>query len=151
MSREPKRSTLWSIAEQHLPQGWRLIERTPGDDGRYYDKESRTRLYGVACFDDKTIECVCIDNRYALGVLLHECGHVRMGHANPTHSTAQDEYEAETYAIRAMRAAGLRVPRQYIDDARRYIRAHVEHEADLDHEPDLLRFAYGRNWRSRPD
>lgn len=105
---------------------------------------------GIACFKSKSIKCIEIDSYYNLAVFLHECGHVNLGHKQDADSLdylAQIEYEAEMYAVTAMRAMGLRVPARYLQDAKKYVRACVERTPDAPHSDEVLRFAYGVKWR----
>lgn len=147
-TKEPSRSVLWAAAEPHLPRGWEIVEHKPGRDGKFKDPVDNVRLYGLADWDHKKLHCVQIVNRYGLCVLLHECAHVLLHHVQlDGKDTAQAEFEAEQYAIRAARAAGLSVPKRYLIDARDYVRAHVQSEPFVEHSTELLRFAYGKEWR----
>jgi len=145
MERNPTRERLRYIARRHKPRGWRNVWHDPGADGKFSD-EGR-RVYGCADFEARIIHCVRIVDRYTLGVYLHECAHVHMRHMNGSNSDAQDEFEAEMYAIKAMRAHGIVVPARYIADSRAYIGAHVAAEPDIEHSEPLLKFVYGKKWR----
>lgn len=149
-TREPKRTKLWAVAEEHLPRGWTFIEHSPQRSGKFYgimEDEEPYLVFGETDFDKKEIHCVRIVDRFSLAVFLHECAHAHMQHGRSSDSAAQDEFEAEMYAIKALRAAGLSAPRKYLIGARDYVAAHVVAEGGLDHSEEVLKFAYGRNWR----
>ena len=56
------------------------------------------------------------------------------------------EYEAENYAIKAMRAEGIPVPRIYLDDAKIYIDHCIRKWPEVSQSDEVLRFAYGKDW-----
>jgi hypothetical protein len=131
---------------RHKPKGWTVREYAPGADGRFRDVEDGGRAMGLADLDDHIIHCVRVTDRYSLAVYLHECGHAHMKHQT-SDSSAQDEYEAEIYAITALRAGGVSVPRGYLTSAKEYVGSHAKAESDLQHSEPLLRFAFGKRWR----
>jgi hypothetical protein len=136
-----------SIMRKHKPKGWAVREHAAGADGKFL--LDGARLKGETWFEERVIHTVRVLDRYALAVFLHECGHAHMQHVKESDSSAQDEFEAEMYAVKAMRAAGLAVPKTYLEDAREYVGLHVKAEPDIEHSEPLLRFVYGRKWRER--
>jgi hypothetical protein len=76
--------------------------------------------------------------REALYIFLHECAHLHLKHFNSCDTEdsrlrlaytgngqlprAQEEYEAEQWAISVMRLEGLKVPKMMIRDAKKYVR-----------------------------
>ena len=102
---------------------------------------------GSTCFETSTITSVPIDNRYGLYVFLHECGHAHLHHKDSHDQWAgapewEIEYEAETYAIKAMRSAGLSVPQKVLDEARDYVASLLEKHGCADAPTKIWRFAY---------
>ena len=90
--------------------------------------------------------------RNMLFVLLHEFGHVHMRHltrdGHVTDGLWQDEYEADQYAIKAMRHAGVPIPKDILAQHKLLVRDRVEaapNGAIISKE--VLRYAYGRNWK----
>lgn len=100
--------------------------------------------------------------RSALYVFLHECGHYHLKHFNPCDtesprlrlaytgngqlSRAQEEYEAEQWAIAIMRLEGIKVPKIMLRDAKRYVRQclnesrrGVHHAVGADETPNHVR------------
>lgn len=67
--------------------------------------------------------------RRALYVYLHECAHIRLKHNHllPIHV---EEYQAEQWAHRTMRAAGIPVPRKETARARRYVAEKIQAALD---------------------
>ena len=49
--------------------------------------------------------------------------------------------------IKAMRAEGIPVPRAVLKRAKLYVRDFVDAEAEVHHTKEVLKFAYGREWR----
>lgn len=126
----------------HHPKGYRLKER------------KLRATHGFATFR-RDIVCEPIRDNAALFVYLHECGHV---HARHLHDVVQPkngfpdwraEYEADQYAIVAMRAHKLSIPRARSKEAKEVLREYIvrglEKGEHIDDE--VLRYAYGKEWR----
>jgi len=66
--------------------------------------------------------------RESLFIYLHECGHMHLGHCKPTYKEPlwKQEWEAEQWAIAAMRRERLPVPRSMITRAKLYIKECIE-------------------------
>jgi hypothetical protein len=147
MAREPQPSRLKFVFYQHLPRGWRFIEKgdpTPPKD--MTPSFSFRKNIGEACFETKTVAAPPITTRYALYVALHECAHARLHAADcgagwPAPEW-QTEYEAEMYAIKAMRAAGIPVPRAVMLESRDYVGMLLEKHGCADAPDEVWRFAY---------
>ncbi len=141
---------LRDIMTVHWPHGWVVYERTPiNSKGQF--KSVVGLVAGLTRPELKIIEVSDVVCRETLYVFLHECGHVNCGHfASDDEESlplAQHEYEAETYAINAMRAGGLSVPRKTLKGAREYVRKCIEEEPDRIQTKEVLKFAYGSRWR----
>lgn len=125
-----------------LPRGWKLRERRKNKHGGFvYSKE---QVFGLACFETRTIDVVRIETRADLFVFLHEIGHIHCGHgreASHADLSAVHEYEAETWAIRAMRGMGFAVPRSCLAEAKAYVRGLIVDPEQED--PAVVKFAYG--------
>lgn len=102
------------IIRRHRPRGWTLRFRASGPAA-------------IAYVDDKTrvLKCPRIVDRETLFFFFHEVGHIRCGHFDDKVVTYVEEYEAERYAIAAMRAEGIPVSRQSMIDARERLRLHI--------------------------
>lgn len=130
-----------AVVAKRLPRGYKLKERLPTDD-----------LEGYASSEPKRIVCPPLIDRFALGVFLHEVGHVVLGHLRSDDLPGwREEYEAEQWAMKAMRAEGFRVSDEFAGRARHNVRCCIEKA--LDKEPDcvideeVLRFAFPDTWR----
>jgi hypothetical protein len=127
------------IVKQHRPAGYKLNERTMHAN------------YGLTTFV-RLISCEPIMDRAALLIFLHECGHVHLGHLRKYKGLPvwKQEYEADQYAIKAMKAAGYPLPRERLREMKEVMRDYIL-EAQHKHEEvdeEVLRYAYGRAWRS---
>lgn len=140
MSREPSVATIREIAKRHRPRGWKVRERKPRGD-----------VLGYALFQEKVIECPPLVDREALAVYLHEVGHVQSRHMLDDSDVPvwQWEYEAETYAVGAMRAEGIAFPRHLLKDAKLGVRIALEADKDAHPSDEVLKFAYGKMWRAK--
>lgn len=129
-------------------RGWRILWRTPKNRaGQFLDNEAGW-CRGVADWNHKVIECIHVVDRFALVIFLHECGHVLLGHGRDSEDdVAQLEYEAEKFAIDAMRANGIRVPRSSLQRAAAYVDECIRRHPDVQQTEECLKFAYGRKWR----
>ena len=137
--REPSRKKLLDVFMQHKPSGWTLEEVTPASNGMFY--YGGDYVYGLTIWDTKTIRTLLITDRATLAYALHECGHVHMGHEYDTEYGAIQEYEAEQYAIKAIRAAGMSFPRPAMEEARAYVRSFLEGDPTGDYPEHVRRFA----------
>jgi hypothetical protein len=136
-----------TAAKRHKPRGWKVRERLPR-----HGCAGQAVAAGI-------IYCPPLNNPDALYVYLHEVGHVVGKHIYPGVTTEADkelgwleEFEAEKYAIGAMRAEGFRVDRETLADARRYVAeafaiAHDLSDLDHPHFQKALRFAFPSTWR----
>lgn len=154
---EPSKARLQEIARRHKPRGWKLSAT-----GKHPNEGDGFQTIASVDWNTKTLIHPEIVDRHALVVYLHECGHVHYRHDKDTdHHAAEQEWEAETYAWKALRAAGIAVPRWTVKSLRRYLRNIVEglYEKDAYHSPgydnadiapsdEIMRFIYGRDWRN---
>jgi len=125
-----------SIFERHKPKG-------------YAYKEKRMSKYYAYAINDRAIYLdPRLEGRDALYTFLHECGHVHLRHCHAGANVPEwrEEYEADQYAINAMRAEGVAVPRERVQWRKRLMRVLIE-EADEPVDEEVLRWAYGREWR----
>lgn len=125
---EPSYRQIREIMKCHRPWGWRIEERGPllGDE---FMSEGRT--IAQCFFDRKFIYCPDIVCRRSLYIFLHECGHVHHGdHHRDDLPLWQIEYEAEQYAIQAIRGAGLAMPRDALQSAKAYVRGLIATRVD---------------------
>jgi len=137
--RNPSEARLRSVARKHKPKGWTVRERD-------VPFEVFTTL-GSAVHHERRIETLPLTDRQGLFVFLHECGHVHCKHgARSDLPRWQEEYEAECYAIDAMHAAGIAVPRLPLQEGRHNVAAQIPADA-TDIPARVLQFAYGRKWR----
>lgn len=128
------------IVKKHRPAGYSL------------KRPRLTALDGNAIFQREINVSRELKGSEAVFVFLHECGHVHMRHiirdGKVVGSNWREEYEADQYAIKAMREAGIPIPRDRLQHQKKIIRELIE-QADgsepLDEE--VLRYAYGRSWR----
>lgn len=130
------------IVKAHKPRGYKLVEgEVPGG------------LAGQV--SARTIMVQPIVDHLRLFVFLHECGHVHCHHMRQpqTMPAWREEYEADQYALRALRAAGLPMDRGYMYENKRALREIIvlhEHQTGehIDDE-EVLRYAFGsRGWRA---
>ncbi len=109
------------IIRRHLPRGWRLRQRPP-----------TPTLWGLTDPYRRRIDCPPLVDRGALFIFFHEVGHVRYRHdfydaPHPGHAIPHvEEYEAEIYAIKAMRHEGIAVPRKQLRRAKENVRTCVK-------------------------
>ena len=119
-----------SIAAKYAPQGIRI---------RY--KRKGNLMPAWADLEDKSMLVPVPDNREALYVFLHECAHFHLKHFVPSQSVdprlrfaytgnkppmlAEQEFEAERWAMHIMRTEGVAVPRSILKQAKRYVHSCV--------------------------
>jgi hypothetical protein len=126
------------IVRQHRPAGYQLTER------------SMNANYGLTTFS-RSISCEPIVDSASLFIFLHECGHVHLKHLTRKVKlpTWREEYEADQYAIHAMKALGIPLPRVRLREAKEVLRDDIlkgqhKHE-EIDEE--VLKYAHGKSWR----
>lgn len=87
-------------------------------------------------------------DRHSLYVYLHECAHVHLKHIEPTSKIPlwKQEWEAEQWAIAAMRRENIPVPRAMIAEAKKYVRECAEIDAAKGREPPPAKIAI---WMTR--
>lgn len=94
---------MWSVLNKYRPSRWTLQERAPSDAPEGY--------VGRTLWDLRLIVFPPLVNNTALGIALHECGHVCLGHSTAdVYFRLEEEYEAEMWAWSKMREHGLRIP-----------------------------------------
>lgn len=133
------------VVSRRKPRGWKLVEKT-----------ASKHLDGLADGFTKTIYCRPILTPYALFRYLHEVGHIHCRHTTvpPDDETPdwQSEYEAEMWAIAAMRAEGFRVTGEMMENARYNVGIHIgvaEQRSDgATIDEDILKFAFPKSWRN---
>ena len=136
------------VVKVFLPRGWKLVERQFNEE-----------IDGYAHKNTRTIYCIPLKDTYALFVFLHEVGHIRCGHMRKGHNTPlddyTDEYEAEMWAINAMKAAGFRVTDHMLENARHNVRNAIQIEEEHNEragvyvavDKEILKFAYPKTWK----
>lgn len=150
MSREPSQKRLDAIVDAEKPPSpWRVVWRDPHNKRGQFFCPGVGWARGVADFHNKLLECVPVVDRESLLVYLHEVGHIELKHGVDHYweELAQCEYEAETYAIKALRAYGIAVPRTYIAKAKSYVDSCIRMKPSITQTEECLRFAYGAKWR----
>ena len=139
------------VARRRTPRGWAVVERKP-----------RNGTIGMVKLSNHIIYVPPLVDIDALFVLLHEIGHIENRHlADDAHDREappswQLEYEAETWAIAAMRAEGFTVSHEMVAAARQNVRHRVQEAAackrlDRDLEKTglaAIRFAFPHDWRN---
>lgn len=140
MSRKVER--IREVARVFKPRGWKLVE-----------KPSDGKTDGCADMSTRTITCPPLVTEYALFVYLHEVGHVRCGHllAGQPGVGWLEEYEAEMWAMAAMRAVGFRITREMMNNARENVRHHLLWAdmggAHVEYDRKIVMFAFPDTWR----
>jgi hypothetical protein len=127
------------IVKRHRPAGYTLTERV------------MPTHYGITVFA-RGITTEPLVSREALFTFLHECGHVHCRHISHDGQIPdwREEYEADQYAIKAMRAEGYAVPRPRHKHGQKIVRgliAAANKKGDHVDDEEVLRYAFGRNWR----
>lgn len=157
---EPSRARLLACAKKHQPRGWKL-----SPTGIHPDLGDGVKAIAYADFTNAIIVHPEIVDRDALYIFLHECGHVHHKHGKDCdHTLLEQEWEAEQYAMRAMRADGIPIRRSLIRGVKRYLRNIIEGlyaergaydesyaKADVAPSDEIMRFVYGPRWRTAPE
>lgn len=137
------------VARRRTPRGWSVIERKP-----------RHETLGMVKLRSHVIYVPPLVDEDALFVLLHEVAHIENRHMiddsrdSEAPPSWQLEFEAETWAIAAMRAEGFTVSHDMVDAARLNVRHRVQEaaatrrlERDLEKTgPAALKFAFPHSW-----
>ena len=125
------------IVKEHIPSGYMLIERPMTGS-----------LAGYALFI-REINCEPITDRERLFVFLHECGHVHYGHLRKGANAPRwlEEFEADQYAISAMKTHGISIPKHISTHHKSEVRRLIEEDGETVDDIRVLKYAYGKNWR----
>ncbi len=128
------------IVAKHMPTGYELVIKAMAANN------------GLAEFKRSITIDSNLEERSMLFVFLHECGHVHFQHlrkAEIGRLLVDQEFEADQYAIKAMRAAGVPIPRQILSDHKEVMRENIvaAHAVGETVDDEILRYAYGRTWR----
>lgn len=129
------------IVDAHRPAGYRLLRR------------QLRKNDGLATYQATINVAPHLEGREALFVALHEFGHVHNRHLRnfPGYRVLpawQYEFEADQYAIQAMRKAGIPVPRERLAWQKEIVRDLIAQDDGSEHVPEeILRYAFGREWR----
>ena len=144
--RHVSREECLRIMERLTPRGWLVVEKEPEEGRAQFKDRELGMVAGVCDLETKTISTIIVDDRESLFVFLHEVGHATFGRLSDEFHRADEEFEAEMFAILAMRGLGFAVPRHALRQARKNVRDCLKlygHDAS----DDALKFAYGKNWR----
>lgn len=132
-------SRIRAVVRHRTPKGWKLREKA------YLEAHGKGYAY------EAIIECPPIKDRNSLGIFLHEVAHVELNHHAQDLPEWREEYEADQWAIKAMRAEGIAVPIEFSADSRHSVRCHCEKalakDPDCEIDEEVLRFAFPDNWR----
>ena len=115
------------------------VDNTPHGLYVMYQK----KLAGRAFVNDKLILTPRPVSRKSLPYYLHEVGHVVLGHIGEKHNHAQ-ECEAEQWAFDRMREAVIKVPRESIQEGKKYVARNIAKDIKKgvkDIAPQAARFA----------
>lgn len=128
------------VVKAHRPVGYKLERR------RMTANNGEARLEMTIVINKE------LEGATALFVFLHECGHVHLKHLKGNGKLAgpnwNEEWEADQYAIGAMKKAGVPIPRAILAHHKSLVRELIEQSDGSEHPSDeVLRYAFGRNWR----
>lgn len=117
---------LADIVRRHKPRGYRIR----------HTKRMTKLMNGYASYRRKVLVVPQLINVEGLYVYLHECGHVHMCHFHKKVRPIphREEYEAELYAINALRAERVFFPLRLRQAARAYIARHVRQDRKAKHD-----------------
>jgi hypothetical protein len=118
------------IIDRHLPRGWSHREiKLP-------------HAYGYCQYERRVIETHPISSGFMAGTFLHETAHAQF-HVGKGELGYIEEFEAEVWAMRVMRAEKLRVSRLYLAIARRNVRRSIveDHAKGFEINPHVLAWA----------
>jgi hypothetical protein len=128
------------IVKKHMPGGYELkLRALSANDGLAEFKRSITLNSHL-------------EERAMLFVFLHECAHVHMRHLGKMEKRKPlwlQEFEADQYAIKAMRAEGIPLPRAQLANHKSVMQEYIVtgHANGDTVDDEVLRYAYGRDWR----
>jgi predicted sulfurtransferase len=126
----------WPLIKQHMPKGFKLKF-----------KKLRGGILAYAHFVREIVVEQVLDAK-ELFIFLHEAGHVHLRHVyEEVPENWREEYEADQYAIKAMRAAGVPVPRECVKWHKEIVRDMIEKSKEHVDDEAVLKYAYGKEWR----
>lgn len=129
------------VVKAHRPAGYRLLRRKMHQND------------GLATYQATINVDPGLKGREALFVTLHEFGHVHNRHLRNVPGFRplpawQYEYEADQYAINAMREHGIPIPRDRLAWHKEIVRDLIAQDDGSEHVPDeILKYAFGKDWR----
>ncbi len=115
------------IIRRHLPRGWKHEQRKTV----YLHGEN---VRGYVEFIERKIITETVKDRETLFCFLHEVGHVRCKHVGIGIPRYIEEYEAEWYAITAMRNEEIPVPQEELFFAKQNVRDQVRAAEENDED-----------------
>lgn len=129
-----------ATVRKHLPAGYELKIRAMSANN------------GLAEFKRSITVDSSLEEREMLFVFLHECGHVNLRHLGKMEKRFplwRQEFEADQYAIKAMKADGIPIPRKQLQGNKEVLREYIDlaHDKAEHVDDEVLRYAYGRDWR----
>ena len=115
MASQISESVAREIMRSYLPAGWKVD----------HPKSALIQNLGGQCFfRTRTLHCAPVVDDYTLMTFLHEVGHAVLHRPRFEFGHVQ-EFEAEQFAIEAMRKRGLRVTRSMLEHGKKNVLAHV--------------------------
>jgi hypothetical protein len=97
------------ILVRYRPKRWRVIQ----------SKRREKTMEGLCHWEKRHLLVPTLKDTPTVFVFFHECGHVRLGHDDSSHRPRyRREYEAERFAITAMRVEGLIIPWWVLNQAK---------------------------------
>lgn len=138
------------VVDAYLPDGWTLVFHIHIANALLPPSDDEQGAAGQCNFARKQIDlAVGAPIRDMIHVFLHEVGHATHDHRDPPYLPRwREEYEAEKFAWDALTELGLPIEKSSKDFGRKYVRELIEAEDDdLDIDEEVLKFAYGRDWR----
>lgn len=140
--------------------GYRYMEMVADKFGSVQYRQLGGEPHGFARFDEfKGFGCSPViaapnpTSAVRLYVLVHEVGHILLGHhtngrwfkacGNLTNIKSTLEYEAETFALDAMKSEGIKLPGDVVRNAYLYVASFIVKDARAGHRinPKALAFA----------
>lgn len=120
------------VMQAYKPKGWTIKMGGAQQAG----------ASGLCDWDERTIYIPLVCDDYSLFVYLHEVGHAKLhGHSKaPTHI---QEYEAEMFAAKALRAYGFAVSRTILRNGKEYVADEIKKDRikGLPIDPKIQRWA----------
>ena len=130
------------IVKLHLPFGYKIVRKYIKDAHGYVTSDSREIVVSSQ-----------LVSRYALFVFLHECGHLHSKHILHHYSSVpawMGEYEADDYAIQAMKEHKIAIPRDLLSDQKEELRRLIKlaiSTGETEFPIAVLKYAFGKTWR----